>query len=164
MLTQQKLLECLHYDKDTGIFTRLKITSNRVKVGDVAGTYSGKGYRTVTILGKRFYEHRLAWLYVTGQMPTDQIDHIDNNRSNNAFSNLRLANNSQNRANTGIRKHNTTGFKGVAYDDRKSRKWIAQISIAGKTTYLGAYDTPEEAHAAYCKKARLIHGEFARTS
>jgi hypothetical protein len=68
----------------------------------------------------------------------------------------------ENNRNCGRDHTNTSGYKGVYwYEDRK--KWRAQIGYQGKVTNLGSFDTPEEAHAAYCEAAHRLHGEFART-
>lgn len=89
----------------------------------------------------------------------EEVDHIDMNPLNNLRSNLRLATRSQNQANKTKNRRNKSGYKGV----RKIRnKWYTYITVKGKPTYVGNYDTPEEAHQAYCRAALIVHGEFAR--
>lgn len=89
-----------------------------------------------------------------------QIDHKDRDGLNNQKTNLRLCTQSQNRANTGLFKNNTSGFKGVWYR-KERRKWAALLSHNGKKYRLGLFDNPEEAGKAYLKKAKEIYGEFA---
>ena len=89
------------------------------------------------------------------------VDHIDGNGLNNRRSNLRLATPSQNSSNLhGPNSKNSTGFKGVSRSSRNKDRYIAQIKSKGKHQYIGTYDTPEEAAAAYNAKAQLIFGEF----
>ena len=89
-LTQEYLKSILDYDLDTGIFTWKINKAKRTKIGDIAG-WSYNGYREIEINDKKYKAHRLAWLYVYGEMPNKLIDHIDGNRSNNKISNLREA-------------------------------------------------------------------------
>lgn len=154
-LTAERLRELLHYDPETGVFTRAVRTSNRTHVGDIAGTCNTLGYRSICIDSRYFAEHRLAWLYVTGRWPVDDIDHLDGNRANNAFRNLRdvpRATNLQNQRRAS--RNSKTGFLGViAYGE----KFRATISLNRTHRFLGTFDTPEEAHQAYLKAKRAIH-------
>ena len=154
------------YEEETGALIWIVSPSRRVKVGDKAGTISRKGYLRIAItIDKKFCNfaaHRLIWYFVTGTDPGElQIDHIDSNKLNNRFSNLRLATNSQNNCNRRASLKSKAGLKGVSYYAR-SKKWCASISIQGKQFYLGLFDSPELAHMAYCKAAAELHGEFAR--
>lgn len=160
MITYQRLREVLRYDPETGIFTWLVITSNRVLIGDVAGTLNDD-YLVVQIDGRKYRAHRLAWFYMTGEWPSDQIDHWDLNRANNRWENLRKATNSKNSANTRRPMTNTSGFKGV-WLDKPTNKWRAKIQVRGEQRYLGYFDTPESAHHAYVVAATQYFGEFAR--
>jgi hypothetical protein len=116
-------------------------------------------YARAKINGRAIPMHRL----ILGIIDTPQIcDHIDGNGINNTRSNLRLCSSQQNSLNRRKRSDNSTGFKGVRF--RKSRnKFIAVISFAGKQRMIGSFNTPEEAHAAYCAAAVKYHGEFANT-
>lgn len=163
MLTDERLREVLHYDPMTGDFTRLVGTARRVNVGDIAGSTNGQGYREIMIDRRRYLSHRLAWLYMTGRWPIAQIDHIDIDRANNRWANLREASRSQNQGNTRVPSTNTSGFKGVSLD-KESRKWRAQIRAGGKKRWLGSFNTPDAAHAAYCAAAEKNFGEFARAA
>lgn len=164
MLTQSRLRELLHYDPETGFFTRaLTTTGIRPKVGDVAGGVNCRGYWQIRIDGERYKAHRLAWLYMTGDWPKEQIDHINMDRSDNRFANLREATNIQNCANQRRPVNNTSGLKGVCWNKRLS-KWKSQIRVNGKLHHLGYFDTAEAAHESYIDAAKKYFGEFARAA
>jgi hypothetical protein len=162
MLTAQRLRELLHYDPVTGIFHWRIAVARRVKVGDIAGSVHRDGYRQIMIDGRRYYAHHLAWLYVHGEWPPSELDHINGVPDDNRIANLRLATPSQNQWNQGNRKNNTSGFKGVGWHRR--RRWRAQIGINGRYIHLGYFATPEEAHQTYCAAAKERFGEFTRAA
>ena len=113
-LTAERLREVLDYGPDTGVFTWKIRTNSRVKVGDVAGALRPDGYIQISIDGRLHRAHRLAWLYVTGESPPDQIDHINGVRDDNRIANLRLATSAENKQNLRRAKsRNKTGFLGV---------------------------------------------------
>ena len=140
---------------------RLGHNNSRVlaRAGESAGWANARGARVVQIAGLRLFTHRLVWRLHYGEWPIGIVDHIDLDPTNNAISNLRIATESQNRANTKPRA--PTGFKGVTAIKNVSG-FTAQITIDGKNKYLGRHRTPEQAHAAYCEAARKAFGEFAR--
>ena len=169
-MTKEELEKIVAYDPETGIVTWKqdrttgKGGSRTMRLaGKEAGHLRDNGYRVVSINYCAIYTHRLAWFLVHGQWPRHELDHIDTDRSNNRITNLRPANGTQNRANTGRRSHNRTGFKGVTTMKGVSG-YTAQISVGGVTRYLGRYRTAEQAHKAYCKAAQKAFGEFARAS
>ena len=137
--------------------------SNNAKIGDVVGSDNGSGYLTVMLDERKCYLHRLAWLYMTGEWPTDEIDHVDQDRSNNAWANLRAASRRENSCNLPVRSDNTTGFKGVSLDPRRG-KWAAYINSGGRRYSLGYHASPEEAAAAYDHAAISKFGKFAVTN
>ena len=139
MLTQKDLQDLLSYDPDTGAFV-WKVNLSRVaKVGSLAATKPGSaGYARIGINGARYLAHRLAWLYVHGFWPIEDVDHINRNRMDNCISNLRLASRSQNLQNTVLRSATTSGHKGV-YWNRRARKWQAHIKANGAYHYLGVH-------------------------
>lgn len=146
LLPQEKLKSLLHYDHATGVFTQLKARKG-VRVGEAAGTVGNKGYIAIELDGKKYYAHRLAWLYVKGIFPSDQIDHINRIKTDNRIGNLRLANNAENHQNMPKPRNNTSGYLGVFW--RKDRqKWIAQIKINDQQLYLGIFSDLTEAIAA----------------
>jgi len=161
-LTQERLQELLDYDPETGEF-RWRVRKKRGhSVGDIAGCRARSDSWSIRIDGRSYQAHQLAWLYMEGEWGEPVIDHRDGNPLNNRFSNLRLSTYSDNAANRGRMRSNTSGFKGAVFDPRTD-KWRAQISKDGRRYCLGRYATAEEAHEAYAAKARELFGEFART-
>lgn len=161
MLTAERLREVLAYDPETGTFT-WKVNKQRPHlVGGVAGSRNRNGYWHIGVDRGEHKAHRLAWLYVHGEWPASRLDHEDADTLNNRIGNLRLATRSQNIANSRLRKDNACGFKGVSFY-KSAGKWGANVSKDGRSYYLGLFDTPEAAHAAYQEKARELHGAFAR--
>lgn len=154
-LSQERLKELLSYDQSTGLFTWLSRTSNRVSVGDIAGSAGKLGYVYIRLDGVRYLAHRLAWFYVTGEWPSNNVDHIDGNPSNNRLGNLRNVTQSGNLQNQ-RRAHSgsTSGVLGV-YPSRK--RFTASIKAEGKKKHLGQFDTKEQAHAAYVNAKRVFH-------
>ena len=163
------LLDLLDYNPETGIIIHKKTRKNGVKQGGEAGTKrrllngkSTKLYIEVSVLGRIYFAHRLAWYMHTGVDPIDHlIDHIDGNGYNNIFANLRLCTNQQNAFNRIANTNNKSGFKGV-YWTKKLQKWGAGIKLNYKRIHLGYFPTAELAHMAYCKAAAELHGDFAR--
>jgi len=159
-VTQDRLKELVHYDPASGIFTRIKDAGPNAKAGVVVGCKNSKGYLQVVIDGKHYKLHRLAFLYMTGEFPDHEVDHINRECSDNRWSNLRVATKSQNLRNVGPHKTNKSGYKGVSWKKDVS-KWIAQIRANGKVRYLGMFDDPKEAHAAYVEAAKKYSGDYA---
>lgn len=169
MLTAEILRDLLHYDPATGVFTRIKIVgpNSRIRIGDVAGSLNHDGYWRIKIggrTGRAYGAHRLAWLYMTGKWPEGEIDHEDLDPSNNRWKNLRAANRSTNIANTKRRSDNTSGLKGVYRGQGQKRPWRAEITLHKKRVFIGAFETMEEAKAAYDARALEHYGEFARAA
>lgn len=152
MLTVERLRELLEYNSETGVFTWVVGQCQ----GKRAGSQDQRGYKTVLIDGKRYYIHRLAWLYMTGDWPKKQIDHINRDKSDQRFANLRDVAKSRNMLNSGLRADNRSGFRGVSFHAQRGR-WGAQF----QHKHLGLYDTPEEAAAAYRQAAQKLHGDLA---
>ena len=159
MITQELLKEFLHYDPETGIFTWLK-TVSRSCIGQIAGTIVPKGYRRIGLNKKPYAAHRLAFFYMIGSFPPDQIDHINGIKDDNRWVNLREATCYQNMHNQGKQIINKSGYKGVFWHKR-DKKWHAKINHMNRKIYLGGFDTPEIAHKAYIAAATKLHREFA---
>jgi hypothetical protein len=160
LITAARLRGRLHYEPETGVFTNRVNRSSKARAGEVAGTPCG-GYRHIKIGGGQHLAHRLAWLYMIGEWPTHEIDHINGDRADNRWRNLREAGNSKNQANSFRRPSNMSGFKGVSWDNQR-RKWRAGIKVRGRSINLGCFDSPERAFIAYAFAAWKHFGEFAR--
>lgn len=162
MIDLATLHRVLEYSPETGIFIWKEKISQKVLVGNAAGTTNAiLGYVIIALYGKQYYAHRLAYFYMTGKWPQNQIDHINGTRSDNKWLNLRAATSSQNKMNRGPLSTNKIGIKGV-YQDKNSGKFIASISLNGKSKYLGSFAKPTAARAAYNEAAKRFFGEFAR--
>jgi hypothetical protein len=160
-LTEQRLRDLIDYNPDTGLFTRRVSLSPTSYVGQVVGHKTKRGELRFCVDGKPYKAHRLAWLYMTGRWPSNEIDHVDGNPLNNKFANLREATGAQNKQNfRRARADNSHGFLGV-YKHANSRPnrdvWCARITVGGKCRTLGLFDTPEAAHAAYIEAKRQHH-------
>lgn len=164
-LTAEYLRSIMDYDPESGLFTwkhraDKKPAWNGKFAGEIAGGLMPAGYVQIGIDLKGYYAHRLAWLYVYGESPPQELDHIDRDRANNRVTNLRPATRAENRRNASIRSDNTSEFKGVSFI-KPTRRWDARIMHSRRQICLGHFDTPEEAHAAYRKAAEQLHGKFA---
>ncbi len=142
----------LAFNEESGDF-HWKVPRQGTRKDKKAGCVGTDGYWTICIDGAHYKGHRLAWLYVHGEWPIDQIDHINNNRLDNRISNLRLVSQSQNQQNRKP-KRGGTGVKGVS---KTKYGFSAQIGYDRKKMYLGFFKTKEEAGAAYVKAAQKLH-------
>lgn len=167
-LTAEYVRSILDYNPETGIF-RWKYRSNICKTwntnyhGKIAGRSrpNNFGYLQIGINGKTYLNHRLAWIWMTGEWPKEDIDHKDLNKINNKWDNLREATPSQNHINK-IPK-NAAQFRGVLkIINKHSIKYRAYIRINGIKVHLGLYETPEIAYRVYCDASKKYHGEFGR--
>jgi len=154
LLTQAELKELLHYNPDTGALTWLKSGKGRKANGETKGL--NNGYFTIRIKGRQYKSHRLAWLYVYGVWPKDQVDHINHITTDNRIANLREVTNQENHRNASLSKNNTSGVTGV-YWHKQIKKWLASIHVDYKKTHLGCFDKFEDAIAAR-KKAENKYG------
>ena len=164
MITQEELKQILHYDPDTGKWTWLisKRGYRGISVGDEAGNASHeRGYRSICIDGVRYPSTHLANLYMTGEWPENTMDHEDNDPTNDAWSNLRPADASQQQWNQRTPRNNTSGVKGVSYIDGQSgnKKWRGSICMRGKRIFRHFY-TFDEAVAWRKTAEQQHHGEF----
>lgn len=160
MLTAKLIRERFDYNPDTGEFFWKKPTNWKIKIGTKAGFIDIDHYK-IKIYKKQYMAHRIAWLHYYGEWPKEHLDHIDGNGLNNAISNLRECNMTQNSANRKKHRNNKSGYKGVSLKSH-SKKWAAQICHSRKVYHLGYFDNPEEAHEAYKTAANKIFGDFAR--
>lgn len=160
MLTAEKLRELVHYEPATGIM-RWKARRAGCRAGDIIGTPDKKNYLTIGLLRKRYFVHRLAWLYVHGEWPESELDHVNCDPTDNRLVNLRAATRVENCRNTRTSKRNHSGRKGVHFDHSR-QKWMAFISVQGRFKNLGRFATFEEASARRIEAAKIHHGAFAR--
>jgi hypothetical protein len=153
-----RVRELLHYDPATGIFTRKVRTAQRHQVGDRAcGNPMKAGHLRVAFDSKKFLAHRVAWLYVYGKWPDNDIDHINGDPTDNRVENLRDVTNRINRQNMrNPRGKSNSGLLGV-FLHKETGKWRARIQLDGKGIHLGLFDTPEAAHEAYLVAKRKYH-------
>jgi hypothetical protein len=164
-LPVSELTSRLQYDPETGIVVWLVPPHPRFKVGHAVGFTRKAGYRAVELDGKTYALHNLIWAMQTGSAVPDGsvIDHANGDPGDNRWTNLRLATPTQNNANTALRKGKTLP-KGVS-EHRKKGIVVAYRAFAsanGKINYLGLYQTPEAAHAAYLQAAEKLFGDFAK--
>lgn len=178
--TPETLRQLLRYEPETGRFfwrergpewfsskryssRALSEKWNRQYAGAEALVTKKDGYMTGEVLGVFVFAHRVAWCLQNGEWPSDCIDHINGNRSDNRIKNLRQANRSQNARNRGASKGGTSQFCGVSLARRyKSKPWNAAIRAGGKLIYIGRFATEKDAALAYDMEAKKLHGDFAR--
>lgn len=160
-LDHKKVRELFVYDSLTGVLRWRVSPGRRCKAGDVAGSLNPDGYRSVIVDGRRYKTHRIAWLYTFGEWPAGLIDHINRDKGDNRISNLRVATETQNHANSGLSRNNTTGAKGVHWHIR-DKVWIARIRHLRAEHNLGRFSNFDEAVAARRAAAIKLHGEFYR--
>lgn len=158
-LTQARLKELLDYDPLSGLFTRRVRTSNSIKIGDIAGCDDGKGYIRINVDGKLYKAHRLAFLWMMGHWPENDVDHRNEVKSDNRWDNIRTATRQQNNANKGKQSNNTSGYKGVTWN-KATGKWQAAVTFNRKRYHLGFYDDPAYAAAVHAGASRLLFGDF----
>jgi hypothetical protein len=149
------LYTLLRYDAITGWFTWALKPARRIAIGARAGTVDKNGYVQLRVNKRMYFGHRLAWLFLTGAFPTEQIDHKNGVRSDNSAVNLRSASNHLNAQNMrSARSHNKVGLLGVSPN---GSGWRATIVVHGAQRHLGTFATPEEAHKAYIEAKRVMH-------
>ncbi len=168
-LSQEFLKEALDYNPDTGIFTWKErpghhfptkhgvAVSNGRFSGKVAGCEAGNGYINIRIDNWLVGAHRLAYLYMTGRFPEDEIDHINHLRNDNRWANLRGASKKENRKNALMMSTNTSGFNGVHFDKAKN-KWAARINANKKYIFIGNFENKIDAIEA--RKAANIKYDY----
>lgn len=156
-----RLRSLLKYNPETGEFIWLKSRGGRAKAGSRAGMVDRWGYRQIKVDGCFYLASRLAFKIITGRDPQEEIDHIDGDKSNDRYINLREATHAQNVRNVPARRTSRSGLKGV----HKSKSgWCASIRANNERYYLGTYKTQEEAYIKYCEAAGKLHEDFARTA
>ena len=181
MITQELVKELLHYDQETGIFThkarderhfgsvaRCNHWNDRFSGAKASNTKKESGYAFISIFNKSYRAHRIAWLYVYGELPPHQIDHVNGVRDDNRIKNLRAVTNSQNGKNQKRRSTNKSGVTG-AWMSKQKGKYIAEILVNGKKHHLGTFDLLEDAAIARKEAEREFgfhenHGRVVNSS
>ena len=164
-ITQEELKKYLHYDPLTGVFTRLIGRTYKSSKGSVAGSKRSSGYVVVKLHNKPYLAHRLAFLYMTGSWPLNQVDHINGIRDDNKWINLRDVTQLENSKNSSKPCTNVSGQVGVYWDNQKSR-WKCHITVNQKSIHLGYSDNKLDA-LALRKSAELkysFHLNHGRSS
>lgn len=160
MITQARVQDELDYNPHTGVFLR----RNGFRKGSRAGCLNKRnGYSVISIGDRLYYAHRLAWVYMHGDKPFREIDHINRNRSDNRITNLRVATRHQNQGNRKVRIDSLSQMKGVRFH-KLSGLWYAQITANRKIISLGYHKSSGQAQAAYASAAKEYFGEFARVA
>lgn len=142
-ISRQYLIDNFYYCPETGVIINLQKYARPIQ-----GTQ-------VMIEGRNYYVHRLAWLWVTGKWPVGQVDHINRNPRDNRICNLREASDAENKQNCGISRKGYT---------KHGRKYRVKVATNGVGTYMGSFDTPEEAHAKYLEVKKQVHPFFVEVA
>jgi hypothetical protein len=155
-LTAERVRELLDYDPATGVFVwKVKRGNNGRRAGEVAGSVRVDGYLAIGVDRYIYTAHRLAWLYIHGEWPGKDLDHVNGIKTDNRLANVRLATHSQNMCNQRVaQKNNKAGLLGVS---PHHKKWQATIGVNGVKLRLGRFDTAQEAHEAYLSAKRKHH-------
>ena len=157
-LTQEYLHELFDY-RDGNLYWKISRNNFHAKIGDKAGGLGKNGYYRISIDSKRYYNHRLIFLYQYGYLPK-YIDHIDNNPLNNKIGNLREVTHSQNHMNRKQNSRNASSqYKGVCWD-KSNKVWIAQIQLNNIHKYLGGFKSEQKAALIYNNAATELFGEY----
>lgn len=164
-ISHEELKRRLHYNPLTGVWAwRVRHGSN-AGAGSRAGCLHHTGYWIISLhfagARRQYRLHRLAWFYMTGEWPKHFVDHKNTNHADDRWINLREATDSQNNANTRLRKTNTSGLKGVHWCKVK-RKWRSNLKLNNKSIFLVYSDCPAVAHFAWVIASDTHRGEFAR--
>jgi hypothetical protein len=154
-LSHARALELYSYDPGTGVLTRRVSVSPNARAGGVVGSPQSKGYLETSADGHRVLVHRLVWFFVHGEWPRGDIDHIDGDRTNNRVSNLRDVSRRVNLENQ--RRARSDSQSGLLGASPHQGRWTARLRVDGKQHYLGLFDTPQLAHAAYIAAKRIRH-------
>lgn len=156
---QEYVRSLFDYVQTTGQLIWKVTKSATAPAGSIAGSVNQKGHINLQIDKRMYAAHQIVYLYHMGFIPTE-IDHVNQDKTDNRIENLRLCNSTQNKGNIGLLRNNQTGFKGVSLNSHTG-KYHAQIKINGKQTYLGRFDYPEDAAKRYNDAAKKHFGEFA---
>jgi hypothetical protein len=147
-MTADELRARVGYDPESGIFYG--------RHGRPIGMPHNAGYVTVSVMGRKWLAHRIAWLYARGEWPK-VIDHINGDRGDNRLCNLREVTKRANSQNMRGAMSNSASRLIGASPDKQTGRWLSQIRIDGKKHHIGRFDTAAEAHQAYLAAKRIHH-------
>lgn len=157
ILTAEVVRSLFVYDAESGLFTR-RIRINKAAAGSKVGWFNACGYLQATIGQKKYRLHRLAWLYMTGEWPVGEVDHLNGVRTDNRWANLRDVSKLANHQNMRVAKITSkTGLIGVCSSGSGSKPYFARIRVGGRQRHLGSFATPQLAHEAYVAAKRVLH-------
>ncbi|AQT27888.1 HNH endonuclease [Pectobacterium phage vB_PatP_CB4] len=162
IFNQESLKSVLRYVPESGQFYWLISPKWGVEPGTIAGSPNADGYTLIMYKRVSYRANVLAWLYMTGFWPDQEIDHIDTVRSNNAWNNLRKASDCENAQNSSLRRDNKSGIKGISWSTQKG-KWVVYIQANKQKFYLGAFTDLDAAKETLNLKRAELHGNFANT-
>jgi len=155
--TKAYLHEIFIYDPETGLFHR-KTNRRRWKAGQLCGSLTTDGYININVDRAIYRAHRLAWMYMTGEDPCLNIDHANGIRDDNRWSNLRLANQSDNMCNRPTKVSSLGLPRGV--NQGRNGKYFARVKKGSVILHLGTFSSVNEAKAAYEAASLVLHGKF----
>lgn len=158
-LTAARLRQLVAYDPISGLFEWRSLRFSAICPGSRAGRLNDRGYVVFKLDQREYRAHRLAWLYVTGSWPVNQIDHINGDRSDNRFSNLRDVDGHVNAQNKRVAAStNRTGLLGVIHRPRNTKRpFVARVQAGDQVLHIGSFVTAAEAHLAYVEVKRRVH-------
>lgn len=156
--TQDELKNLFHYDPKTGVFTHLQ-TRGKGRGGNPVGKINRYGYVEMRVFNRLFGAHQLAVLYMNGSIPQRPltIDHINGDRKDNRWENLRVATHRQQVWNSPAHHDNQSGLKG-AWPCKTTGRWQSMLQDGKRRIWLGRFDTAEDAHKAWIKAATELRG------
>lgn len=155
-ITQSELRDLLHYSEDTGEFTWRYDRPGQPLAGSIAGCTTSEGYIRICVNKRYYLAHRLAWLYMFGEWPAEQVDHINQIKSDNRRVNLRSVTHAENMQNRMQSKTSISGYHGV-YPTASGKKWMAKIRHNKKIILLGIFTDPLLAHERYLAAKAELH-------
>ena len=147
MINQETVRKLFHYDAESGMLLWRNGNGRNVKPWQEAKAKNANGYYTAKINGKSYLTHRLAWLYVYGEFPKEDIDHKNRIRNDNRLCNLRAVSRTDNCQNISLPSHNKSGHIGVSWF-KSHNCWTVYVKVNKKNKWLGYYKNLDDAIAA----------------
>ena len=151
------------YDPKTGFIYRF-ISGSRHSIRKVEASPTKDNYLYASFNERKFPQHRIAWLLFNGEWPNGEIDHINGNSLDNRFENLRDVSHAINGRNVKLSALNKSGASGVRWK-KAINKWVAEITVGGKKTHLGCFESVDDAIKArkFAEYQNGFHNNHGRT-